>query len=69
MKYLKKYNLEYKLKIQELREELAISQDELAQKIGVSSRSIRNYENYDKEPNTISKALINKFYKQTFNKA
>lgn len=54
------------MKIKALREELCVSQYELARQIGISSRSVRNFENYGREPNTISKSLINKKYKEVF---
>lgn len=66
MKKNEKEIKEYSMKIKALREELCISQYELARQIGISSRSLRNFENYGKEPNTISKGLINKKYKEVF---
>lgn len=50
-------------RIQELRKAEGLTQDQLAQKIGVSMAAIRNYENGLREPNSKAMAALERYFK------
>ena len=50
-------------RIQELRKAEGLTQEQLAQKIGVSMAAIRNYENGLREPNSRAMAALERYFK------
>lgn len=50
-------------RIQELRRAEGLTQDQLAQKIGVSMAAIRNYENGLREPNSKAMAALERYFR------
>ncbi len=50
-------------RIQELRKAEGLTQEQLAQKIGVSMAAIRNYENGLREPNSKAMAALERYFK------
>lgn len=50
-------------RIQELRKAEGLTQDQLAQKIGVSMAAIRNYENGLREPNSKAMAALERYFR------
>lgn len=50
-------------RIQELRKAEGLTQNQLAQKIGVSMAAIRNYENGLREPNSRAMAALERYFK------
>ena len=50
-------------RIQELRKDAGLTQEQLAQRIGVSMAAVRNYENGLREPNSKAMAALERFFK------
>lgn len=50
-------------RIQELRKAAGLTQEQLAQRIGVSMAAVRNYENGLREPNSKAMAALERFFK------